>query len=282
MSLESLPNATLYALCFALGILPVAALLLALVLLDSYKLVHLKTVLAVVGVGAATALACLLVNPWLQDALGLSSGPFIRYVAPLVEEAVKGSVIVVMLVRKRVGFLVDAAIFGFAVGTGFAVVENIHYMLVLGDPDLAIWTIRGFGTAVMHGGATAILAIGTKALSERLDSEGPLVFLVGLLPAYVVHSFFNQFLLSPSLTTLGLLISLPVMFLLVFQISERALHNWLGIGFDPIVVAYAAVVSLAAGIVLGLAPALQATRPDLGRDRLTHRVGCGFHTQEFG
>jgi RsiW-degrading membrane proteinase PrsW (M82 family) len=232
VSLESLPTASLYAICFALGILPVGALLLALLLLDSYKLVRLRTVLAVLGTGAAVALVCLVLNPWLQRALGLDSGSFIRYVAPLVEEALKGTVILAMLALRRLGFLVDAAIFGFAVGAGFATVENIHYTLVLADPDLAIWTIRGFGTAVMHGGATAVLAIVAKALSERLDSEGPLVFLAGLLPAYLMHSLFNQFLLSPSLTTMGLLISLPVMFLLVFQASERALHGWLGIGFD--------------------------------------------------
>lgn len=58
------------------------------------------------------------------------------------------------------------------------------------------------------------------------------MFLPGLLLAFLVHSFFNHFFLSPSLTTLALLISLPVMFLLIFQISERALHGWLGAGFD--------------------------------------------------
>ena len=29
--------------------------------------------------------------------------------------------------RHRVGFLVDGAILGFAVGAGFAVVENLYY-----------------------------------------------------------------------------------------------------------------------------------------------------------
>ena len=232
MSLDNLPVAALFALCFALGILPVVAFLLALVLLDSYKLVRLRTVLLVLGFGAVAALICLFLNPWLEQILDLGSGAFVRYVAPLVEETVKGLVVLVALARKRLGFLVDAAIFGFAVGTGFAAVENTHYFLVLADPDLPVWIIRGFGTAVMHGGATAILAIVAKALSDRFDSEGPLVFLPGLLLAFVVHSFFNHFFLSPSLTTLALLISLPVMFMLVFQVSERALHSWLGVGFD--------------------------------------------------
>jgi RsiW-degrading membrane proteinase PrsW (M82 family) len=232
VSLDSLPVFALFALCFALGILPVAAFLLALVLLDSYKLVRLRTVLLVLVLGAVVAFVCLFLNPWLERLLGLGSASYIRYVAPLLEEAVKGVVIVAALVRKRLGFLVDAAIFGFAVGTGFAAVENTHYFLVLADPDLPVWTIRGFGTAVMHGGATAILAIVAKASSDRFDSDGPLVVLPGLALAFAMHSFFNHFFLSPSLTTLALLVSLPLMFLLVFQMSERALHVWLGVGFD--------------------------------------------------
>ncbi len=232
MSLESLPVGLLFAVCFAVGLLPVGCFLLALVLLDSYKLVRFKTVALILVAGTGTALVCLLLNPWLIRLTALPVDAYVRYLAPLVEEVVKGSVLVVALASRRLGFLVDAAIFGFGVGAGFAAVENTHYFLALADPDLALWTIRGFGTAVMHGGATAILAIVAKATSDRLDSESPLVFVPGLVLAYLVHSFFNHFFLSPSLTTLALLISLPVVFLLVFQVSERALHHWLGVGFD--------------------------------------------------
>lgn len=232
MNVQQLPVIALFALCLGLGLMPVAAFLLVLVLLDSYKLVRLRTVLLVLAVGCGTALVCLLLNPWLLGVLDLGAGAYTRYVAPLVEEIVKGSVVVAAVVRKRIGFLVDAAILGFAVGAGFAAVENTHYFLVLADPEPALWTLRGFGTAVMHGGATAVFAITTKALSDRLDSERLPVFLPGLALAFLMHSFFNHFFLSPSLTTLALLISLPVMFLLVFEVSERALNRWLGVGFD--------------------------------------------------
>ena len=53
----------------------------------------------------------------------------------------------------------DAAIYGFAVGTGFALVENVYYLLSLPGAPAALWIVRGFGTAVMHGGTTAILAM---------------------------------------------------------------------------------------------------------------------------
>ena len=59
---------------------------------------------------------------------GASDDRFARYLAPLVEEALKALWIAVLLRRGRVGFLVDAAILGFAVGAGFALVENVEYL----------------------------------------------------------------------------------------------------------------------------------------------------------
>ena len=60
-------------------------------------------------------------------------------VAPLTEEAAKAVFIIWLLVRRRLGFAVDAAIAGFAVGAGFAVVENLDYLQGhAGRPDLGL------------------------------------------------------------------------------------------------------------------------------------------------
>src|SRR4030042_818092 len=69
--------------------------------------------------------------------------------------------------RRRVGFLVDAAIAGFAVGAGFAAAENLQYFVTLGPSSLLLWVVRGFGTALMHGSAPAVLAILAKLLGAR-------------------------------------------------------------------------------------------------------------------
>ena len=102
------------------GLLPVLIFLVVLVWMDSYKLVRLKTVLAVIAVGGLTALAAMYVNGWLISALGVELKPYSRYVAPLVEEVLKALVIVYLFRSSRIGFLVDAAILGFAVGAGLA------------------------------------------------------------------------------------------------------------------------------------------------------------------
>src|SRR5690348_5219133 len=122
-----------------LGLAPVASFLAALVLLDSYKLVRLRTVMAMVACGLVLASLAYLVNWALLAATKLEFATYTRYVAPVVEELLKAAVIVVLVRRHRIGFLVDAAILGFAVGAGFALGENVHYLRVAGDAGIGTW-----------------------------------------------------------------------------------------------------------------------------------------------
>ena len=214
----------------AVGLLPVAGLLCALVFLDGYKLVTLRVVIAVVAAGVAVAVAAYFVNGWVMAATGLDFTRYARYVGPLVEEAGKALIIVVLIRAHRIGFLVDAAIFGFAVGTGFALVENVYYQYLVPDAGLATWIVRGFGTALMHGGTTAIFAMMGIAMQER--AQGAAMRLPGLALAIVLHAGFNHLLLWPKLSTLAVLCALPPAVFFVFQRSDRAVADWLGHGFD--------------------------------------------------
>ena len=96
----------------------------------------------------------------------------------------------------RIGFLVDAAILGFAVGAGFAMVENLDYLQALSDASLAVWIVRGFGTALLHGGVQSIFAVMLLSLADR-RGHGPGAVLPTLLAATVLHALFNQFVLPP-------------------------------------------------------------------------------------
>ncbi len=214
------------------GLLPVLSFLGALLYLDSYKLVKLRAVVAVVAGGAAVALASYFVNAGLMSVLPVGFEAFTRYVAPVSEELLKALVIVALIRLHRIGFLVDAAIFGFAVGAGFALVENLYYLHQTPGAGLGIWIVRGFGTAIMHGGATALFAVLGLARIEQAGRAGPRQYLPGFAIAVVLHSAFNHFFLSPILSTLGILVALPPVFHLAFQRSERALGTWLGHGFD--------------------------------------------------
>jgi RsiW-degrading membrane proteinase PrsW (M82 family) len=214
------------------GLLPVASFLAALVLLDSYKLVKPLAVVSLVVAGALVAGASYVVNGMLLDALALDTMTFARYVGPIVEEALKSLVLVALIRMHRIGFLVDAAILGFSVGTGFASIENLYYQTIVPDASLGTWIMRGFGTAIMHGGVTAIFAMSGLALLERGRLPGPVAFAPGFVIAVVIHSAYNHLLVLPRLSTLAVLVALPPLILIVFQRSGNAIAAWLGRGFD--------------------------------------------------
>src|SRR5437660_240646 len=76
----------------ALGLAPVLCFLGALVLLDSYKLVRLRSVVAAVVAGMLVAGIAYLVNGWLLQWFEFHA--YTRYVSPLLEEALKALIIV--------------------------------------------------------------------------------------------------------------------------------------------------------------------------------------------
>ena len=220
------------AVALAVSVLPVFLFLGALVLLDSYKLITPRAILLAVAAGATATLVGYAVNVSLIPALGLGIERYSRYVAPLVEELLKATYIVWLLRRNKVGFVVDAAIYGFAVGTGFAFFENIYYLPVHPNPTIWTWIVRGFGTALMHGGTTAIFAMISRTIQNRSPKFRLSLMLPGLAVAAVLHSLYNQFLVSPLLATALIVLVFPYIMMFLFQKSERETRGWLGTGFD--------------------------------------------------
>ncbi|MEJ2535013.1 MAG: PrsW family intramembrane metalloprotease [Gammaproteobacteria bacterium] len=214
------------------GLLPVLLFLVVLLYMDSYKLVRMRAVLLTIVAGVGVLVLCYFINIWLMGVLPVDFRTFSRYVAPVTEEVLKALVIVYLFRSNRIGFLVDGAIFGFAVGAGFAVAENFVYLHRAADANLAVWIVRGFGTAFMHGAVTAIFAVISQALSERNMRINPFLYLPGLVAAMTLHSLYNHFPLHPILMTAAILATLPPVVFFVFRRSSAHLHDWLELDFD--------------------------------------------------
>jgi RsiW-degrading membrane proteinase PrsW (M82 family) len=213
-----------------IALAPGFVFLAALWWMDTFRLVRKSSIAAAVGYGAAAALACETLHLWLVPASGLDSQPFSRYVAPLTEETLKAAYVAVLIARGRVGFLVDGAVLGFAVGTGFALVENVTYLRYFGDAPLMLWAVRGLGTGVLHGTATAVAAIVTKAMIDHRRLAPSMA--AGVAPAIVMHSVYNHLLVLPALAPALTLVALPLVMVAVFERSERATREWIGAGLD--------------------------------------------------
>ncbi len=215
-----------------LSLTPVLAFLIALVFLDSFKLVRPDAVVRSILAGCLVAVASYFINVLVMKSYPFEATTFARYVAPAIEETSKFVFLAWLIGSDRVGFLVDTAVHGFAIGAGFALIENIYYLQAVHSTTLLLWMVRGFGTAVMHGGTMIIAGVIAKTLYDRKEKRQIRAFLPGLLVAYAVHSLFNHFVLPPLLSTALLLVALPILVFVVFQRSETVTMKWLGTGID--------------------------------------------------
>jgi hypothetical protein len=216
--------------------------------MDSYKLVPRRMLLESLVAGAIAAGLAYLVNRLALDLAHVDRAFLGRVLAPLLEEALKAAFVAWLIRTGQVGFMVDAAICGFAIGTGFGLVENLYYAGALRDLSLALWLARGLGTAMMHGCTTAMFAILAQSTSERSGSTGARELLPGYGLAAVLHAAFNLLSGHPLLEAAVILASLPPLLMLVFERSERATRDWLGSGLDGEV---AALEQLLDGEVVG-------------------------------
>ncbi|MBN2414583.1 PrsW family intramembrane metalloprotease [bacterium] len=220
-----------------ISLIPVLFFLVTLVVLDSYKLVRVRSVLFFVLTGCGAGITCYVITSWSLNTFGIPISVYTQVIAPVLEELVKGSCLYYLLKNDKIGFMVDAAIYGFAVGAGFAVIENSEYLINLPSGGMFLWIIRGFGTAVMHGGTVALMAISAKSISDRSGRVQLYHFLPGLAGAIIIHSFFNHLILDPRLITVIQLVLMPLAFILVFTRSEVLLRAWLEQGLDSDVTA---------------------------------------------
>jgi hypothetical protein len=184
--------------------------------------------------GGFMALVAWPISGQMLDNLPMGYSFYSRIVAPWIEEALKTVPIVLLIMANRIGYKTDAIIFGFAIGAGFSVVENIFYLVRYPELSTPVWLVRGLGTAVMHGATTAILAAVVHELGERgLRRTGTehmfnlLWFLPGYVAATLIHLVFNQFPDRPGLVMLSTLIVAPVILLGLLRFGESETQKWL-------------------------------------------------------
>lgn len=213
-------------------IVPVLIFLTGLFFLDSFKLVKMRSILIALFIGGLIAVPAYLINHWLLFSVKIDFLSLQRYLAPVFEESLKSLYLIFLIKSNKVGFVVDSVLIGFSIGAGFSVIENIYYLNLVEESNLLIWLIRGFGTAILHGSTTSLMAIISKNFCEWKNSTNMIYFLPGLITAIIFHSLFNFFILPPLISTMLILIISPALIFISFDSSEKLLRKWLGIGFD--------------------------------------------------
>ena len=214
-----------------IALAPVVGLLTAFLLMDRFKLVRPLSILAALTAGAVAALLSLWMNEWLLRVHHVPPSMVSRYIAPITEETAKALFLVVLIVTGRVGFPVDAAVQGFSVGTGFALIENLSYLRLCPAPRpwsgscavSARRCSRRDDDDLRHD-----LEDDRRSASWTMDADVRPRMGGGRRDSFGVQS-------SPAAAarrTLLLLIGLPLLVLWVFDRSERATGEWVGMGMD--------------------------------------------------
>jgi protease PrsW len=219
---------------WAVALVPVLVMLVVFIWLDVFKLMTTWETLGLLVLGAATAGAAYPISGTFLDALPLGFSNYSRFVAPWVEELVKGLAVVGLFWFNRIGYKLDAVISGFAIGAGFSVVENIIYLARFPELTANVWMVRGLGTAIMHGTTCAVLAATAHEFAER-ETRGAvsefdfslLWFVPGYLVAVAIHTAFNQFPDKPLLAMIGILAVAPFVIMAIFRFGAVEAQKWL-------------------------------------------------------
>lgn len=116
----------------------------------------------------------------------------VQFIAPITEEILKGLLFVYLFRKINFTYFVDGAIYGFAIGIGFAVFENYEYISSFQSAALSIAIGRVISTNLIHAAATALvgIAFGLARFQKGLRQLGQI--LAGLLIAMALHVMFNN------------------------------------------------------------------------------------------
>jgi len=159
--------------------------------LDLYASGSFKVLLICLGWGVAAVLLALQVNTFVGDIVGF--GLLVVLFAPIIEEILKSLVLIYLVRRPSFTYFVDGAIYGFAAGIAFAVLENLLYLSRAGAGEALFLALgRALSTSLMHGSASAMVGIALGRLRYGRGFTRMLSLVLGWAAAMSLHIAFNN------------------------------------------------------------------------------------------
>lgn len=201
------------------SILPIILYILVLKLMDSFSLIRWKRLSVCMAYGVLCCLALYFITraTAIPEVDGVS-------IVPVLEEILKGWVMVVLVRKQKIRFLAETLIYGAAVGGGFALLENIIYLANFPQMELGTAIFRGLGCAFMHMGCTALIAAVALLLKEK---PSVLAIPAAFIPSFVLHLLHNRMLLPFSLQLATTVAVFLVLFIFLFNLGEKKVYKWM-------------------------------------------------------
>jgi RsiW-degrading membrane proteinase PrsW (M82 family) len=196
-----------FLIALPLALLPVPLLVGCVLLLDRLEPEpRINLVLAFAwGAGVAALLAAVINTVGLifitQPALGSTTGDYVSatFGAPVVEETLKGLILIILLGRRRqeLDGPTDGIIYAAMVGLGFAMMENIGYYIgALVRPEVGgirlladTFVLRGVLSPLAHPIFTSMTGLGVAYAATHRNGRWAVP--VGLVAAMLLHGLWN-------------------------------------------------------------------------------------------
>ena len=236
-------------LAFAIG--GVAALFMPVIylaaawLFDRYEREPFRFILSMFLWGGMSVFAAFILNTTVSAITGIVLGPLSLLllaviVAPIVEETCKGIGLLIVSGHHELDDTFDGMLYGFAIGLGFAAIENWLYFAANVNPasagGLGPWAFnifyRSLFCSLAHGCFTGITGgvIGYMKSRPSLRNYAFLGFFIGAPFAMLLHGTFN-------------------FFAIVDGVIEQFIGTPMGV-FDPVLTIGATGIYIVAGFLL--------------------------------
>lgn len=186
-----------HPLVLPLSVVPTVVLAAAIWWIDRIEPEPFDALALAVAWGAVVAVA---VAGVVNELVGAVGGEVLAAVvsAPLVEEAAKGAVLILLLRRRCISSPIDGVVYAIAVAAGFAVVEDILYFAMAGDAGglsglAQVFVVRGLLTPFAHPLFTMVMGLAAGWLVLRRVSTSTAVVLAGCsyLGSVFLHASWN-------------------------------------------------------------------------------------------
>ncbi|MER6006975.1 PrsW family intramembrane metalloprotease [Nonomuraea angiospora] len=159
--------------------------------------------------------------------------------APVIEEALKGSALLLLLRRRQeIDGLTDGIVYASMAGLGFAAVENVGYYLLAYNEDgaggaLQLFVIRGLIDPLGHPIYTSMIGLGVAYALTRRTAARFAAIPLGYLGAVFLHGLWNGSATTGSLAWVAaaylVIMGALILLITVTVIERRQLVTRMGV-----------------------------------------------------
>ena len=133
-----------------------------------------------------------LINSFISKTLHVNWPHTAQFIAPIVEETLKAIILIILVRHRKFNYFVDAAIYGFSVGIGFAIIENYQYVINNPGSSLTISITRVISTNLIHASSSALIGILFGLARFKRKGISWFHYLTGLFIGILLHGAYNN------------------------------------------------------------------------------------------